>query len=223
VDDLQARADALRASPVADRIRSDRLIVVLRRIAPRERLLDLVAELVEAGARIFEVTWDAPLAADDIRALLANPGSGSGSGSGSGDIVVGAGTLRSPEAVETARRAGAAFGVAPVFDPAVLRRAVELNLPFVPGAYTPTEVDAAWRAGATFVKLFPGSSLGPQHVRELRGPLPEVETIVTGGVDATSGPAFLAAGAVAVGVGGSLVNATPPERRALVTAIRNAS
>jgi 2-dehydro-3-deoxyphosphogluconate aldolase/(4S)-4-hydroxy-2-oxoglutarate aldolase len=215
VEDIQARAGALRASPVADRIRSDRLIVVLRRIAPRERLLALVAELVDAGARIFEVTWDAPSAADDVRALLAE--------SDTRDTVVGAGTLRSPEAVAAARRAGAAFGVAPVLDLAVLRRAVELDLPFVPGAYTPTEVDAAWRAGATFVKLFPGSSLGPQHVRELRGPLPEVETIVTGGVDATSAPAFLAAGAVAVGVGGSLVNATPAERRALVAAIRNAS
>ena len=214
MEDLQARADALRASPVADRIRSERLVIVLRRIAPRERLIGLVAELVDAGARIFEVTWDTPSAADDIRALLA--------ASDPRGIVVGAGTLRSPEAVEAARRAGATFGVAPVFDPAVLRTALGLQFPFVPGAYTPTEVDAAWRAGATFVKLFPGSSLGPQHVRELRGPLPEVETIVTGGVDATSGPAFLAAGAVAVGVGGSIVNATLDERRALVAAIRNA-
>ncbi len=213
VEDPQA-VDALRASPVADRIRSERLIVVLRRIAPQQRLIELVAQLVEAGARIFEVTWDAPSAADDLQALLTE--------FGDRDIVVGAGTLRSPEAVEAARRAGAAFGVAPVFDPAVVRTALQLHLPFVPGAYTPTEVDAAWRAGATFVKLFPGSSLGPHHVRELRGPLPEVETIVTGGVDATSGPAFIAAGAVALGLGGAIVSATPEARRALIASIRQA-
>src|SRR5919107_2495528 len=117
MEDLQA-VDALRASPAADRIRSEHLIVVLRRIAPQQRLIELVAELVEAGARIFEVTWDAPSPADDLQALLTK--------FDDRDIVVGAGTLRSPEAVEAARRAGAAFGVAPVFDPAVLRTALQL-------------------------------------------------------------------------------------------------
>ena len=63
------------------------------------------------------------------------------------------------------------FGVSPVFDPAILDAALDRGLPFVPGAFSPTEIDAAWRAGATFVKLFPASSVGPGHVRELRGPL----------------------------------------------------
>lgn len=211
VDDSTAHAQALRASPVAGRIRAERLVVVLRRVEPRARLLELVAELVDAGARIFEITWDAPSAADDVGALLAENHE---------SIIVGAGTLRSPDAVARAAAAGAAFGVSPVLDPAVVRAALDQGLPFVPGAYTPTEVDAAWRSGATFVKLFPGSSLGPAHVRELRGPLPEVETIVTGGVNAETGPEFLAAGAVAVGVGGSLVAATPAARRALIAAIR---
>jgi 2-dehydro-3-deoxyphosphogluconate aldolase/(4S)-4-hydroxy-2-oxoglutarate aldolase len=210
VDDLTARANALRASPLAADVRAHRLIVILRRVAPRDRLLDLVDELLDAGARIVEITWDAPTAADDLAAVAAAVGS---------KAIVGAGTLRSPGAVAAAHAAGAAFGVAPILDPEVLRAALDRDLPFIPGAYTPTEVDAAWRAGATFVKLFPGSSLGPAHVRELRGPLPEVETIVTGGVDATNGPVFLAAGAVAVGVGGAIVNASPAERRALVAAI----
>ena len=78
----------------------------------------------------------------------------------------------------------------------------------MPGAATPTEADAAWRAGATFVKLFPGSSLGPSYVRELRGPLPEIETIVTGGVDGSNALAFLEAGAVAVGIGSALARMT---------------
>ena len=117
---------------------------------------------------------------------------------------------------------GAAFAVSPVFDRDVLDAAVEAGLPFVPGAYSPTEIDAAWRAGATFVKLFPASSLGPSHVRELRGPLPSIETIATGGVDASNAIAFLEAGAVAVGIGSAFGRMAAAERRALVAAIGRA-
>jgi 2-dehydro-3-deoxyphosphogluconate aldolase/(4S)-4-hydroxy-2-oxoglutarate aldolase len=118
--------------------------------------------------------------------------------------------------------AGADFGVAPVLDPAVMSAALRAGLPFVPGASTPTEADAAWRGGATFVKLFPGSSLGPSFVRELRGPLPEIELIVTGGVDATNASAFLDAGAVAVGVGSALVRMGREARRSLAADLRAA-
>jgi 2-dehydro-3-deoxyphosphogluconate aldolase / (4S)-4-hydroxy-2-oxoglutarate aldolase len=93
----------------------------------------------------------------------------------------------------------------------------------VPGALSPTEVDAAWRAGATFVKLFPASSVGPTHVRELRGPIAEIELIPTGGIDGSSAGAYLAAGAVAVGIGGAIVNADADSRRALVAAVGTAA
>jgi 2-dehydro-3-deoxyphosphogluconate aldolase / (4S)-4-hydroxy-2-oxoglutarate aldolase len=202
----------MRGSNIAAAVREARLVVVLRRIAPRERLLDLVAELVEAGARIFEVTLDSEDAGDDLAVVREHVATVS-------RIVVGAGTIRTDRQLRDAMDAGAAFGVSPVFDPAILAAAIEANLPFVPGAYTPTEADAAWRAGATFVKLFPGSSLGPAHVRELRGPLPEIETIVTGGVDATKAVDFLEAGAVAVGIGSAIVRATAEERRLLLAAI----
>jgi 2-dehydro-3-deoxyphosphogluconate aldolase/(4S)-4-hydroxy-2-oxoglutarate aldolase len=204
----------LRTGATASLIRAARLVVVLRRISPRDRLLTLVGELAEAGVRVFEVTFDAPSAADDLvacRGALAEAGQGS--------ALVGAGTVRTLDALADAQASDAAFAVAPVLDPEVLGAALEAGLPFIPGAYTPTEVDRAWRLGATFVKLFPGSSLGPEHVRELRGPLPEVETIVTGGVDSTNATAFLKAGAVAVGIGSAIVRATPEERRALVAAI----
>jgi 2-dehydro-3-deoxyphosphogluconate aldolase/(4S)-4-hydroxy-2-oxoglutarate aldolase len=141
-------------------------------------------------------------------------------GRGGGERAwVGAGTIRTTAQLHAAVEAGAAFGVSPVLDPAVVVAAREARLPFVPGAFSPTEADAAWRAGAMFVKLFPGSSLGPGLVRELRGPLPEIETIVTGGVDASNALAFLAAGATAVGIGSAIVRATPGERAALVAAI----
>lgn len=203
-----------RSGPVADAIRDAGLVIVLRRVAPRQRLLDLIDELAEAGARIFEITLDDDDAPADLAAarhLLTE--------SHGGACLVGAGTVRTVHHLESAVDAGAAFGVSPVFDPPILASALDAGMPFVPGAYTPTEVDAAWRAGATFVKIFPGSSLGASHVRELHGPLPEIETIVTGGVDATNAISFLEAGAVAVGIGSAIVRATPDERRSLIASI----
>jgi 2-dehydro-3-deoxyphosphogluconate aldolase/(4S)-4-hydroxy-2-oxoglutarate aldolase len=207
---------ALRTSDVADRIRRGRLIVVLRRVAPRERLVDLVDELADSGARAFEITFDAPDAVADLVACrdgLVRRGH---------DAIVGAGTIRTGPQVAAAADAGASFIVSPVLDPEVVAATLARSLPVIPGAYTPTEVDGAWRAGATFVKLFPASSLGPAHVRELRGPLPEVETIPTGGVDASNARAFLDAGAVAVGIGSALVRAAPAERRAIVELLGDA-
>jgi 2-dehydro-3-deoxyphosphogluconate aldolase/(4S)-4-hydroxy-2-oxoglutarate aldolase len=188
-------------------IRSARLIAVLRRVEPRTRLLELVDELIDDGIRVIEVTLDGTDAAEDLAAVIEAVGE---------RAIVGAGTVRTDAHVRAAVRAGAAFGVAPVFDPAIVGVALGSSLPFVPGAATPTEADAAWRAGATFVKLFPGSSLGPSFVRELRGPLPEIETIVTGGVDAANALAFLDAGAVAVGIGSALTRIGRAERRDLV-------
>jgi 2-dehydro-3-deoxyphosphogluconate aldolase/(4S)-4-hydroxy-2-oxoglutarate aldolase len=187
--------------------------VVLRRVAPREALVDLVRELAQAGVRVFEVTMDGDGAADltACRAALR--------GDGPDACHVGAGTVRTGVQLEAVLGARADFAVAPVLDPPILQAALAAGLPFVPGTYTPTEADLAWRSGATFVKLFPGSSIGPAHVRELRGPMPEIETIVTGGVDATNAAAFLDAGAVAVGIGSAILRATPAERRRIVAAV----
>lgn len=200
----------LRAADAARAIRHSRLIAVLRRVEPRERLLTLVDELVADGLGIFEITFDGADAARDLTAVRERVGSAG---------IVGGGTIRTLHQLHVAIDAGAAFGVSPVLDREILDTALAAGLPFVPGAYSPTEIDSAWRAGATFVKLFPGSSLGAGHVREVRGPMPEVETIVTGGVDASNAAAFLAAGAVAVGIGSALVRMSRAERRALVAAV----
>jgi 2-dehydro-3-deoxyphosphogluconate aldolase / (4S)-4-hydroxy-2-oxoglutarate aldolase len=210
-------SSAPRARPVAGAIREHRLVVILRRVSPRSRLLGAVNQLVEAGACVFEVTLDAPAAAEDLAALREHLALRPATGT-----WVGAGTVRTIDDVRRATDAGAAFGVSPVFDRGVMEAAAAHGLPFIPGAYTPTEIDAAWRAGATFVKLFPGSSAGPGHVREVQAPLPEIEIIVTGGVDASTATAFLGAGAIAVGVGSALLRATADEQRALVDAIRSA-
>jgi 2-dehydro-3-deoxyphosphogluconate aldolase/(4S)-4-hydroxy-2-oxoglutarate aldolase len=207
--------EELRRSPIADLVRRHRLIVVLRRIDPLDRLRAVVDDLVEAGARIFEITMDGADAPAAIRAIR-----GAVASRGDEPTLVGAGTVRTAEHLGAAIDAGADFAVSPVLDEALLARALRRGLPFLPGALSPTEVDRAWRAGATFVKLFPASSVGPTHVRELRGPLGEIELVPTGGIDATSAAAFLAAGAVAVGVGSAIVSAGAEGRRAVVAATR---
>ena len=209
----------LRDGRVATAIRAHRLVVVLRRIEPRERLLSLVDDLADAGVRAFEITLDAASGADDLTAVRDRL---SGRTNGDG-FLVGAGTILRRDQLDAARRAGADFGVSPILDLELIRSAVDVGMPFVPGALTPSEITAAWNAGASFVKLFPASAVGPQLVRELRGPLPDVALIPTGGVDASNARAFLEAGAAAVGIGGAITRANADERRALVRAILDRS
>jgi 2-dehydro-3-deoxyphosphogluconate aldolase / (4S)-4-hydroxy-2-oxoglutarate aldolase len=205
--------EALRAGPVAEAIRRHRLVAVLRRVEPQSALLALVDDLHDAGVRVFEITLDAASGADDLAAVRSHLAAGAYG------CVVGAGTVLRPDQLEAAVDAGANFAMSPVLDISLLRTALEAGVPFVPGAFTPTEIRAGWDAGATFVKLFPASVAGPSLVRELRGPMPEIELIPTGGIDASSASAFLGAGAVAVGIGSLLARMDPAARRALVRTV----
>ncbi len=207
-------ADTLRNGPVAAAIRRHRLIVVLRRVTPQAALMDLACELADAGARAFEVTFDALTAEADLEAVRTYL-----AGRTDGPFLVGAGTILRRNQLEAARRAGADFAVAPLLDASLVDTAVSEGLPFIPGAFTPTEVHAAWWAGATFVKLFPAAAVGPTFVRELRGPMPEVELVATGGVDASNARAYLDAGAAAVGIGSAITKVDAASRRALVTSL----
>ncbi len=213
-----AEARALRSGGPATLIRRERLVAVLRRIEPRERLVDLVEELADAGVRVFEVTFDAPSAEADLAVIR-----GRLAGRADGPFACGAGTILTRAQLDGAVRGGAEFGVSPLFDREILAAALEAGLPFVPGAFTPTEIRAAWETGATFVKLFPASAVGPLFVRELRGPLPEIEVLPTGGIGAANAAAFLEAGAVAVGVGGALSGGSPADRAAILAAVRGAA
>ncbi len=121
-----------------------------------------------------------------------------------GDIVVGAGTVVTVDQAKRAVAAGARFLVTPHLDPDVLGWAMTEAVPIVPGAFTPTEVMTAWRLGPAAVKVFPAHVGGPEYLKSLRGPFPDLALIPTGGVDGANAASYLAAGAVAVGVGGWL-------------------
>ncbi|MFF7789933.1 bifunctional 4-hydroxy-2-oxoglutarate aldolase/2-dehydro-3-deoxy-phosphogluconate aldolase [Streptomyces sp. NPDC007991] len=121
------------------------------------------------------------------------------------EVAVGAGTVMSCGQARDALAAGADFLVAPIVDADVIRGAAKSGVPCYPGAWTPTEVHAAWRAGAAAVKLFPASTGGPGHVRQLRAPLPEIPLLAVGGVDVAHAGEYVAAGACAVGIGSPLL------------------
>jgi 2-dehydro-3-deoxyphosphogluconate aldolase/(4S)-4-hydroxy-2-oxoglutarate aldolase len=188
-----------------ERIRTERLVAVLRRV---DDVDERVAALADAGVGVIEITLDDPHALGAIERAR-----------GRGDVTVLAGTVRRAEQVDAAVAAGAEAVVGPAFVPAVLERAAELGIPAIPGALTPTEIEAAWAAGAALVKLFPGGSVGPRYVRDVLAPLADVPLLVTGGVDAQNARAFIDAGAVAVGVGSALDD--PDEARRLVESLRH--
>jgi 2-dehydro-3-deoxyphosphogluconate aldolase / (4S)-4-hydroxy-2-oxoglutarate aldolase len=173
-----------------ERIRAERVVAILRRVSDVDAG---VSELVDAGIGVVEITLDAPDALAAIERTRER-----------GDVSVLAGTVRRPEQVDSAAAAGAEAVVSPGFSRDVVLRARELGLPAIPGALTPTEIEAAWSAGAALVKLFPARLGGPQYVRDVLAPLADVPLLVTGGVDADNARAFLDAGAVAVGVGSAL-------------------
>jgi 2-dehydro-3-deoxyphosphogluconate aldolase/(4S)-4-hydroxy-2-oxoglutarate aldolase len=187
-----------------ERIRAERLVAILRRLPDVDTR---VSALADAGFGVVEITLDDPDAPAAIeRARLR------------GDVTVLAGTVRRADQVDLAATAGAEAVVSPAFVREVVERAAELGVPAVPGALTPTEVEAAWRAGAALVKLFPGSVGGPAYVRELLAPLADIPLLVTGGIDSRNARAFLDAGAIAVGAGSVLED--PAEARRLVEAVR---
>jgi 2-dehydro-3-deoxyphosphogluconate aldolase/(4S)-4-hydroxy-2-oxoglutarate aldolase len=175
-------------------IRSRRVVAILRRVAEPARV---VQALRGGGIDVVEITLDSPEALETIRGLRDDR-----------DVFVLAGTVRTADEARAAAEAGAQACVGPALVPEVLEACREAGLPSIPGAMTPTEVETAWGLGAAMVKLFPAARLGPEYVRDLRGPLADVPLLVTGGVDGSNAAAFLRAGADAVGVGSALTGAS---------------
>jgi 2-dehydro-3-deoxyphosphogluconate aldolase / (4S)-4-hydroxy-2-oxoglutarate aldolase len=168
-------------------------VIAIVRGHPPDVVARIADGLVAGGVTTVEVTLDSPHALSSIVALDDR-----------GDVLVGAGTVLDAAGADAAIDAGAAFLVAPGVDPGVMAAAAERGVPMLPGALTPTEILTAWNAGAAAVKVFPAGPLGPGYVAALRGPLGNVALVPTGGVDDRNAAAFMAAGAVALGVGGWL-------------------
>ncbi|HET6456959.1 MAG TPA: bifunctional 4-hydroxy-2-oxoglutarate aldolase/2-dehydro-3-deoxy-phosphogluconate aldolase [Armatimonadota bacterium] len=162
---------------------------------------DLILKAIEAalagGINVIEVTFTVPNALQIIEKLA---------GQLSSDVVLGAGTVLSPEKAASAIDAGAQFIVSPNTDVSVIEAAKSRGVPVCPGALTPTEVVTAWQAGGDVIKIFPANVMGPKYLKDLHGPLPDVPFMPTGGVNLSTAREYLENGAVALGVGGDLIN-----------------
>lgn len=174
-------------------------IVAVVRFSDPGPLVDVIRALAEGGVTVAEVTFTVPNAVDVIREARKRLGD---------RVLLGAGTVLDTETARAAFLAGAEFVVSPSLNVDVIRLCRRYDKLVMPGAFTPTEVLTAWEAGADVVKVFPADVVGPAFFKALRGPLPQVKLMPTGGVDLTTAPAFLKAGAVCLGVGSQLIEPT---------------
>jgi 2-dehydro-3-deoxyphosphogluconate aldolase/(4S)-4-hydroxy-2-oxoglutarate aldolase len=182
-------------SAALQRVLDSGIVAVIR--APRGDLLADVAEaLFAGGVEVMEVTFTVPHALQVLEKVANRVGD---------KILLGAGTVLDAETARAAMLAGAEFLVSPTVNLDVIRLCRRYDKAVMPGAFTPTEVLTAWEAGADIVKIFPSDVTGPQYIKALRGPLPQVRMMPTGGVNLETAADFLRAGACALGVGGSLV------------------
>ncbi|MCD2168621.1 MULTISPECIES: bifunctional 4-hydroxy-2-oxoglutarate aldolase/2-dehydro-3-deoxy-phosphogluconate aldolase [Microbacterium] len=172
---------------------SSKLVVVARASAASD-YAPVLASLAEAGVQSVELTLTTPGTFDAFADLRS---------SFDGDL--GIGTVANLDQLERAIAVGADYVVTPITSTALVEHAVAAGMPIIPGGLTPTELFASWSAGASAVKVFPAGQVGPGYLKDLRGPFPDIAVVPSGGVDADSAAAWLAAGAVAVSVGGPLL------------------
>ncbi len=179
-----------------DRILEGGIVAVVRSESS-EPLVNVIRALAEGGVTAAEVTFTVPDAVEVIRQVRREVGDA---------VVLGAGTVLDPETARAAILAGAEYIVAPTVNLDVIRLCRRYDKVVMPGAFSPTEVLTAWEAGADVVKVFPADVGGPSYLKALRGPLPQIRLMPTGGVDLTTAENFLKAGACCLGVGSALVD-----------------
>ncbi|QGQ21575.1 bifunctional 4-hydroxy-2-oxoglutarate aldolase/2-dehydro-3-deoxy-phosphogluconate aldolase [Gimesia benthica] len=174
----------------------DRGAVAIIRAPSSELLVDVSKAIYAGGLDVIEVTFTVPNVLDILAQVKREIGD---------KILLGAGTVLDPESARAAILAGAEFIVTPTVNPDVIELCNRYDKLIMTGAFTPTEVLTAWESGSDIIKVFPAFVGGPEYLKALHGPLPQIPLMPTGGVDLETLPAYMKAGACAVGLGSSLV------------------
>src|SRR6516165_3362840 len=174
-------------------------IVAVVRSPDSAQLVEAARALADGGVTVVEITMTVPGALDVLRQVRQALG---------GRVLLGAGTVLDAQTARAVLLAGAEYIVAPTVNRKVIRLCQRYDKLVMPGAFTPTEILAAWEAGADIIKVFPAEVVGPAFFKAIRGPLPQIRLMPTGGVDLTTAAGFLQAGACCLGIGSQLVEPT---------------
>ena len=172
-------------------------VVAVIRVASAQEAVEVCGAIAKGGVKPIEITMTVPGAIDAIKELK---------GVMKDNVLLGAGTVLDSETARAVILAGAEFVVCPTLNLEVIEVCRRYSKVVIPGAFTPTEILTAWEAGADIVKVFPATVGGPRYLRDIRGPLPQIRLMPTGGVNLKNTPDFIKAGAVAVAAGTSLVD-----------------
>lgn len=172
------------------------VVAVIRASSPDE-LMSITQALYRGGVKALEITMTSPNALDTIKDATAKLGD---------EAIIGVGSVLDSETARAAILAGAQFVVSPVFKPEIVALCRRYSTICIPGAFTPTEILTAWESGADVVKIFPATKLGPEFIKDLKGPLPQIKVTPTGGVNLENAGDFIRSGASFVGVGSALVD-----------------
>lgn len=177
-------------------------IVAVIRGKDKQEALRFSKACADGGVNILEITFTVPNAIDVMKSLIEELGN---------SVLIGAGTVLDEVTARLAIMEGAKFIVSPAFDEKVARLCNLYQIPYMPGCMTPTEITRALEFGVDVIKVFPGSAFGPSYFGALKGPLPYVNLMPTGGVDIDNVDEWIKQGAYAVGVGGQLVKGSSEE------------
>jgi len=188
----------LNRAEILERIESAGVVAVMR-LNDRQKLEKIVNSICAGGVNLLEITFTSPNALEIISDLSKDI---------KGDYIVGAGTVLDPETAEAAILAGAQFIVSPVLDIDIIKMAHQYDKVCICGAFSATEIYTAWKSGADIVKVFPATSVGPQYLKDIHGPLPQIKLSPTGGVSIDNAEEFIKKGACCIGVGTALLDKT---------------
>ncbi|SEN50860.1 bifunctional 4-hydroxy-2-oxoglutarate aldolase/2-dehydro-3-deoxy-phosphogluconate aldolase [Lihuaxuella thermophila] len=179
-----------------EQIKENGIVAVIRG-ATTENIVEIARALKNGGVKALEITVETPKVLSMIERVSDAFGE---------EVIVGAGTVLDPETARAAIMAGAKFIFSPTVHPETIKMAKRYGVISIPGALTPTEILTAYENGADLIKVFPAHVFGPRYIKDIHGPLPHIPLMPTGGLDVDNVGDYIKAGAVAAGIGSSLVN-----------------
>ncbi|MCC3649554.1 MULTISPECIES: bifunctional 4-hydroxy-2-oxoglutarate aldolase/2-dehydro-3-deoxy-phosphogluconate aldolase [Bacillaceae] len=173
------------------------VIVAVIREATAENIVPIASALYDGGVKVLEVTAETPGVMAMIEKVRVELGD---------KVLVGAGTVLDPETARAAIMAGSQFIVSPSLNTETIKMTKRYGIASIPGALTPTEILTAYENGADMIKVFPANAFGPGYIKNIHGPFPHIPLMVTGGINESNMQEYIEGGALAIGVGGNLVN-----------------